>query len=270
MTIARWIATPIGLFATVALLVAGGCAKDDQPTPLPRSTTYALVQSDVLGISGQVKFTESDDKVIIDLEMTGASAGLHPAELRMNAAIEGGSVVLMLNPVDQSGTSSTTITSMTYNELIAYDGYIQISRSSLQPNVILAVGDIGGNALTSKQKTYILDTIGSLGVSGDALFQKRVNGNTLVTITITGGISGNSYPTTINLGSVETVGGGPIVKALNPIDGSNNESITNIRKLDSGINITYDNWLVYDGYINVYQGSATLSNVISHGNIGSN
>jgi hypothetical protein len=162
------------------------------------------------------------------------------------------------------------VNALTYNQLIAYNGYIQISNSSTQANVILAQGDIGGNVITTTRRSFSLDTIGSFGVSGTALFEKRVNGNTLLTVSLLGAITGEIYPATINLSSIQTVGGGPVVKELNNVDGTSGESITNIRTLKSGLNITYDNWMVYDGYINVYQDSVSLNSIICHGNIGSN
>ena len=97
-----------------------------------------------------------------------------------------------------------------------------------------------------------------------------MNGKTLLTISLAGTIGGDAYPATINLGSIASVGGGPVVKVLNYVDGATGKSYTNIRKLESGTDITYDNWLVYDGYINIYQTKAQPGNIICHGNIGSN
>lgn len=261
------------LTALILLLADGGCKKDDSTSnpPPARTTSYALKVKDVLGVTGTALFTETSSTVAtIDITLTGAPSGTHPSELCMNSVVEGGTVVLTLNPVDGTGKSSTSVTTMTYTQLIAYDGFIKVLKSSSEPNVILAQGDIGCNVITAINKTYILDTIGTYGVSGTALFEKRVNGNTLVTITLTGTIAGEVYPATINLGSIETVGGGPVVKVLNNVDGATGKSYTNIRKLDSGIVITYDNWLVYDGYINIYQTAVNLDNIICHGNIGSN
>ena len=259
------------LSAVIFLLTAGGCTKNDStPTPA-RKTTYNLKVKDVLGVTGTATFTETSSTLTtIDIIVTGAPSGTHPAELCMNSAVEGGTVVITLNPVDATGKSSTASTIMSYNQLIAYDGFIKVIKSSSELNVILAQGDIGGNVITATNKTYTLDTIGVYGVSGTALFEKRVNGNTLVTITLTGTIAGEVYPATINLGSIASVGGGPVVKILSNVDGTTGKSYTNIRKLESGIDITYDNWLVYDGYINIYQTAVSLTNIICHGNIGSN
>jgi hypothetical protein len=268
----RKIITVSTMLAAVILLITGCSKNDSTPAPTPeRKSTYILKVKDVLGITGTATFTEKSSTLTnIDLVLNGAPSGSHPAVLCMNSAIEGGSVVLALNPVDATGKSSTPVTTMTYSQLIVFDGFIKVVKSDAETGVIYAQGDIGGNVITTTNKTYVLDTIGTFGVSGSALFEKRVNGTTLVTLTVTGTIAGSVYPATINLGSIATIGGGPVVKGLNTVDGNTGKSYTNIRKLDSGIDITYDNWLVYDGYLNIYQNSISLANVICHGNIGSN
>jgi hypothetical protein len=259
------------LTAVIVLLAVSGCKKDEPAAPPARETTYSLKTADVLGVVGTATIIEtSTTSVTINVVLTNASAENHPAEIRMNSVVEGGAIVIALNPVDETGKSSTLTTNMTYNQLIDYDGFIEVHKNATEQNIILAQGDIGGNVLTASNITYTLDTIGVFGVSGTALFEKRVNGNTLVTISLTGAIAGDSYPATINLGSIETIGGGPVVMLLNDVDGTNGKGYTNVRKLDSGLDITYDNWLVYDGYINIYQNSVNSNNIICHGNIGSN
>lgn len=64
--------------------------------------------------------------------------------------------------------------------------------------------------------------------------------------------------------------GGTVAKLLNSVNGTTGKSFTNIRKLDIGLNVTYSNWQVYNGYLNIYQTSVNLSNIISQGNIGPN
>ena len=255
------------MLTSVILLIAGGCEKDDSS----QNKTYNLMVKDVLGVSGTVTFTESgSNSTTIDIMLANAPSGTHPANLYMNSVVENGAVIVALNPVDESGKSSTVIKTMTYGQLIVYDGSIKVFKSSSEPEVILAQGDIGGNVITTTNKSYVITNIGVFGVSGTALFEKRENGNTLVTVSLTGVIPGESYPATINLGSITSVGGGPVAKTLSNVNGTTGKSYTNIQKLDGGTNITYENWLVYDGYLNVYQESILLSNAISNGNIGSN
>jgi hypothetical protein len=253
--------------AVIALVTIGGCEKDDE---FGSKTSYDLEVQDVLGVTGTATFIETgSNSVTIELVLVGAPSGIHPAELLTNTVAEGGTVVVSLNPVDQTGKSSTEVTSIAYNQLIAYDGFIRVLKSSLD-TVILAQGDIGGNVITENNITYSLDTIGAFDVSGTAKFEERKNGNALVTLDLDGTIAGEFYPATINLSSISTIGGGPVVKTLSNVNGTTGKSYTTIRKLNNDLNITYANWLVYDGYINVYQTAVDFENIISQGNIGSN
>jgi len=253
----------------IGMMFNTGCSKKD---PVETGTaTYDLKVKDVLGVSGTVTFVETSPTVTtINITLTGAPAGTHPASLYSNSVVEGGTAKLILKPVDETGKSSTTVTDITYSELIAFDGSVKVLKSDTELGTVLAQGDIGGNVITGTSKTYNLTTQGNFGVSGTALFQKRVNGNSLVTISLSGTIAGEIYPASINLGSVTSVGGGPVVATLQNVDGTTGKSTTNIKALNSAVVINYDNWMAYDGYINVYQTSVLTGAVICHGNIGSN
>ncbi|HRZ97773.1 MAG TPA: hypothetical protein P5084_09455 [Paludibacter sp.] len=255
--------------SVLLILFSTGC-KDDVVVPAEK-TSYDLTVRDLLGVAGTVTFTEtSSTSTTIDIELTGIPSGSHPAELRSNTAIEGGTTAIVLNPVGPSGKSSTLTTAMTYNQLIAYDGFVQVHLSTTEPNTVIAIGDIGGNVITTTKVTYPLSTVGTFGVTGNALFEKRVNGNTLVTLTMNGLLPNVTYPATINIGSIATIGGGDIKKTLQNVDGNTGKSYTNISKLDNNVAISYANWLVYVGYINVYFTSANNLNIIAQGNIGAN
>jgi len=253
------------VFSALILLI-GGCSKDKTSY---NNTSYSLMVKDVLGASGTVTFTEtSNNSTIVDVSLVGAPAGTHPANLYNSTTIEDSTVYKTLNPIEGSGKSSTVV-NIPYATLIAYNGCIKVLKSSTEPTVILVQGDIGGNVITTTNKSYTLNTVATFGVSGTALFAKRANGSTLVTIIVTGTIEGQVYPATINLGTIESVGGGPVVKMLNNVNGTTGKSFTNIRNLEDGTLVTYDNWLVYLGYINIYQTAVLSTNIISHGNIGS-
>lgn len=265
----RRVLTLLSLLVVASLsIIATGCKKDDGPAD---KTEYTLMVKDVLGVTGTATFIEtSSSTTTIEIKLNGAPAGSHPAALCMNSAVEGGNVVISLNPVVDNGTSSTKVTSITYAQLIAYDGFIKVTKSTGEPGVILAQGDIGGNVITSTNKTYNLLAIGSYGVSGTALFEKRINGSTLVSITLIGAIAGQTYPASINLGSISTPDGGPIVNILSIVDGTTGKSYSNVRQLISGSSMTYEGWLDYAGHINIYQNAMIFENIICQGNIGSN
>jgi len=256
------------LSAVILLTVGTGCKGDD---PTIREVTYNLKAKDVLGVSGTVTFTENgSSSTTVEVKLTGSAVvGSHPIELRRESAVENGTLVQSLNPVDVNGKSTTVITTMSFSQLKAYDGCIKILKSASESNLILVQGDIGGNEITTTNKNYTLQ--GKLvGISGNALFEKRVNGNTLVTITLIGGLATDLYPATINVGSAGTVGGGPVKLTLNNINGATGRSYTNIRKLDDGTLIQYTDWLAYTGYINIYQKSPVITDVICSGDIGKN
>jgi hypothetical protein len=274
MDTTRKILSLVSMFAAVMMLLASSGCKKDETTQTPlRTATYDLKAKEVLGLSGKATFTEtSSTTTTIDITLTGPYTGGHPVQLLSGSTVEDGTVLLVLNPVDATGKSSTLVTTMTFTELTGYDGYINVLESIANPGKIIAQGDIGGNALTTTNKTYNLVAIDPFNITGTAKFEKRVNGNTLVTLTFntTDLVTGDEYPATINLGSIATVGGGDVKKTLNNVIGNTGKSYTNIRTLNNGTAITYDDWMVYDGYINVYQNSVDISNIICHGNIGSN
>jgi hypothetical protein len=102
------------------------------------------------------------------------------------------------------------------------------------------------------------------------LFEERKSGHTLITLSLTGTLAGGDHPAHIHLGSTSTIGGGPITRSLSNVNGSTGKSYTNVRELDNSTSITYDNWLDYDGYINVHLSPSALGTIISQGDIGSN
>jgi hypothetical protein len=266
------------LFAGASMIVIlltltlGSCKKESTPTIA--TTTYNLKVKDQLGISGTVTFTQTSATVTtIDIVVAGSDAEYHPAHIHLNSSVEGGAIALSLNPVI-GGKSSTTVTaldngsSINYSQLLDFDGYLNVHQSSSNLGIIIGQTDIGGNALTTTNKTYTLNTFASSGVSGTALFEKRKNGKALVSISLNGTLASGVHPAVIHIGSVATVGGGPTVKTLNPVDGATGKSYTNIRTLDDNTPITYDNILVYDGYLAIHESTLLMASVLCQGNIG--
>ena len=263
--------TGMAVFAILLTMIIGGCKKE---TVSPNTTKYNLKVKDQLGISGTVTFTETSSTVTtIDIALVGGSAENHPAHIHLNSSIEGGAISLSLNQV-VNGRSSTQVSkldnnnSINYSQLIAFDGYLNIHESSINLTTILAQTDIGGNALTSTSKSYVLNAVGTSTVSGTVLFEKRKNGNSLVTIDLNGTLANGVHPAGIHIGSVATVGGGPVTKTLNPVDGTTGKSYTTLRTLDNGTPISYDDVLVYDGYLAIHESALLMLNVLCQGNVG--
>jgi len=264
-------------FSILTLLfvfLATGCKKDDDDdTPLAQ-TSYDMKVKDVLGITGTVIFYKRTNSTTVEITLNGVSSDNHPAHIHLNSAVETGGISITLNPVDATGKSATSVTMLdnntpiTYEDLLVFDGYINVHESASNLGVIISQGDIGANKLTGASKSYNLTTVDSSGVAGTVLFEKRNSNKTLVTISLDGTITGGTHPAEIHLGDVNTVGGGPVVVTLNSVDGATGKSYSNIRNLINGTAITYDDWVVYDGYVNVLESLANPSSILCQGNIG--
>ena len=90
-------------------------------------------------ISGTATLIENDDRTVtIDPSIAGTPQdGLHPAHIHLNSAAEGGDIALTLGTVEGStGESSVTVTALdngtaiTYEELLEFDGYINVHLSA--------------------------------------------------------------------------------------------------------------------------------------------
>ena len=84
--------------------------------------------------------------------MTDGSTGTsvsHPAHIHANSAEEGGPIVFFLGPVDGLGPApgvSYAIVEASFDELMEFDGYINIHESNAALANIVAQGNIGANA----------------------------------------------------------------------------------------------------------------------------
>jgi carbon monoxide dehydrogenase subunit G len=263
------------VFLASTLAILNGCDDDDDPGPklTGNSKTYDLEAVSNAAVSGTVTFAEQDDdRVRITIQLTGTQAGgTHPAHLHANSAAEGGAIVLDLAAVNGSGGKSETIvgtlkdgTAITYNDFLSFDGHVNVHASADNLGTLIAQGDIGQNELTGDTKEYALGPVADPGISGTATFAKRVNGETLVTVSLTGTADGESYPSHIHNNSAVETGG--VAIGLNNVDGTTGEARTNVSQLDDGTAITYDGLLNFDGYLNVHSGST----LIAQGDIGAN
>ena len=270
----------LGRIAFLVCLGGGiltSCNKEDNPgmdeaLPTGEKEEYVMAAFNDSGISGIATFEELEDnstKVTISLDGT-MSGGDHPAHIHMNTAAEGGGIVIDLTNVDgDTGISETIISQtndgddITYAALIEFDGYINVHNSPTDLGTFLTQGDIGQNALTGEMEEYIINAIGESGISGAALFAERKNGETLITIDVTGDATESDHPTHIHTGSSSSPGG--IAIDLNNV--KNGSSKTNISAFNDDTPVTYDELINYAGYINIHNTPGDFS-VVAQGNIG--
>ena len=144
-------------------------------------------------MEGAVTFEKRNNNTTLVTITTDNTEGQgYPAYIYQNAAVQGGEVAVTLNPV-VDGVSITNIrnfddesnATVTYDDLLAYDGYVAIQRST-EDATIVAQTDIGANELTGESVTYSLDSVDVPGINGTATFAQRQSGETLVTLALTG------------------------------------------------------------------------------------
>lgn len=268
-------------------VVAGlaSCSDDDDVTPpefVGDSKEYTLNELGDSGVTGTVTFNENEDgTATVDFDLNGTEDGsVHPAHIHMGNAAEGGEIVVTFEPITDGESTTDVATnddgeSVTYEELINYDGYINVHLSEDQLDIVVAQTDIGKNELTGESATYDLDEKTIPGLSGTVKFEERVSGETLATIALENTPEDGEHPAHIHAGSVADAPG-KIEITFTPVDGATGMSMTNISKFnddedgEEGAAVTYEELLSYDGYVNVHKSADELDVLIAQGNIGAN
>lgn len=264
------------------LMTMSSCNDDEDEMDMGPEGTGDLVTFPLNGVAnssaeGMVTFELMDDastKVTVELEGT-VDGEMHPMHIHENTAAEGGGIVITLESVDGSTGKSETFVTMTddespisFEQLVDFDGYINVHQSASDLATIVAQGDIGQNALTGESKTYELSSVADPEISGTATFYQRMNGETLAKLMLENTPEGGSHPAHIHLNTAAE--GGAIAVSFTPVDGSSGMSKTNIASLDDGTSITYTELLEFDGYINVHLSAGDLATLVAQGDIGQN
>tara|TARA_R110002012_G_scaffold319389_4_gene539855 strand:+ start:13721 stop:14950 length:1230 start_codon:yes stop_codon:yes gene_type:complete len=261
-------------------LVISNCASDDNISELESkliSTTYTLNPVSNPAIIGDARMIKNEDaSVTIEIKLSGTVPGeSHPTNLRLNTAAEGGAVAISLQRLNgTTGRSTTTFstlddgTEITYEDLLEFDGFIDVRFNSSTPAIVLAQGDIGQNELTGVSKTYTLGSRDIPEISGNAKFSERKNGEALARIELTNAIPGTEHPAHIHFNTA--LEGGGIAFTFNTIDGDSGLSRTNVSTLDDGTAFGYADLIAFDGYVNVHLSPTDLGTIIAQGDIGIN
>lgn len=263
----------------LGLTLFSGCGDDDDPATgdelTGASTTYTLSERGGSGVSGTAVFEElADGSTRITVALNGTTAGdNHPAHIHEHTAAEGGSIVIDFEPIDGGTGRSVTYVSTTnagddisYEELIRFDGYINVHHSESDLGTLLAQGDIGGNVLTGESEDYELLSVSDPEIHGEAYFFERENGETLIQIFLEDDAEDSDHPAHIHMNSAAV--GGSIVLDLNNVRAGFSQ--TNVTAFNNGDPVTYNELTEYDGYINVHLSTTDLATLVAQGNIGSN
>ncbi len=259
----------------LATLVAQGDIGENALTGEKKEYTLNAVSDP--NISGSIKFEERNNgETLTTITLDGTEDGNeHPAHIHNNAAAQGGGIAIDFNTVNgATGISKTNIaelnngTPITYDEVLAFNGYVNVHLSPTVLGTLVAQGDIGVNELTGDSHEYVLNAVSDPEISGKVTFAKRVSGLTLITIELAGTMDGGDHPAHIHNNSAQQ--GGGIAIDLNNVSGATGKSATHVSQLNNGTAITYNELLGFNGYVNIHLSAASLATLIAQGNIGSN
>jgi len=243
-----------------------------------------------LGGDATASFHElPDEQTLVRLELAGGATGRsvsHTAHIHFDSVEEGGGIALFLGPIDGldgAPGSSEFVVDVPFDELIRFDGHINVHESNGELGTILAQGNIGQNAEATSgpsilqiipngpSLSYPLGAVSNGGLVPDgadatATFTELNGQVTLVKLELNAGSTDVpvSHAAHIHENSAEE--GGDIALFLGAIDALEGAPGVSYTLL----NLPFEDLVDFDGYINIHESNAELSNIIAQGNIGAN
>lgn len=239
---------------------------------------YEILAVGDSSIEGIVIFEEQEDgSTSVEIELEGTDEEeTYPAAIHFGNAADGGDLAISLDDVDGETGASTTLvsefddeSSASFEDLTELDGHIIIYLSDDESDQVIARGDIGENYFSGEEETYSLEAVGEEGSNGTIMFQERINGDVLVTLSLEEADAETLYPAHIHTGATGEEQG-PSIFSLIAVDGETGVSFTNLSGLEVGEQeLDFEDLLDFDGSVNVYlnEDSETL---YAQGNIGAN
>lgn len=243
-----------------------------------------------LGGAANASFHElPDEQTLVRLELAGGATGRsvsHAAHIHFNSVEEGGGIALFLGPIDGldgAPGSSEFVVDVPFEELIRFDGHINIHESNAELETILAQGNIGQNAQAAAEPgilqvipngqsvTYPLGAVANDGLVPDgadatATFTELNESTTLVRLELIAGPTGVPVSHVAHIHENSAEEGGNIALFLGPIDALEDAPGVSYTLL----NVPFEDLAEFNGYINIHESSAELGNIIAQGNIGAN
>lgn len=158
-------------------------------------------------------------------------------------------------------------TEITFDELLIIDGHIKLFETINGVTTEIANADIGNNLLTENSEEYTVIAQNDSGIDGSILVQERINGEAILTITLYGFDSETTYSVVLFTGEMESTEEASTVISLNPIDGANGVSMTNLSSTED-LEMGFDTFTGFDGHVRIISTEDNL--IVASGNIGLN
>ncbi len=146
------------LILSLVLFFLSSCGSEDNIEPagineiIIDQIEYQLTAINDSEVTGVATFTrDSNYNTTILIKLDNTTTDEHPAYIRFNSASEGGEVAITLT-VCTCAEGTTVVTKLDdgtpidFDGLLKLDGHVSIQASSENPDVVIALADIGSNA----------------------------------------------------------------------------------------------------------------------------
>lgn len=247
------------LIAATALFSLSSCKKNDS-SPAPRTKTYNIQTYPGYSVSGTATFTEvlNKDSVKIDVKLSGSSVTnvtLFPVLIRQGTSLENGPLQFNVGNLDGNIKELQNELNISFDDLLNFNGSIDVYRNTTDTNSVIAQGEIGANEIFTSYNMY--DPLNTTQMNGQFRIYKRSTGAYLVIGLDTSKIQTNgviaSHPARVYKAD------GTRDFDLSDVSGTSGISSTNIT------DHTYDDLVHYSGMVKVLLSQDMQDVTISQG-----
>jgi hypothetical protein len=255
------------------LLIAAACSDNStgtEPGDLTgESVSYELSEVGDSDTNGTVTFAERvDGYTQVNVELSGVpEEEEYPVRIYSNTVLQGGDLLIELEPVGESGESVTLVSAdaegntISYDDMITLNAHIQVHPAEDDTETVLAVADAGGNKLTGKSFTFDVEEENESGINGTVEFYERRNGTILSVIEIAGADPSQTH--IARLYSADEDENGEPLFTFSSIDGETGTSYTDFYELNDETSFEFDDLEEFKGIIHIYNSDNDLSLIAS-------
>ncbi len=253
------------LFSVTALFVISSACSDTSTGPEPGDLTgeYVSYELDATGdseLTGTLTFAERVNgftEVTVDLSEVPEEKE-YTVQLNSGTILQGGDLLIKLEPVDESGESVTNVSAdaegnaVSYDDLIGINGHVNVYPSEHEAETILAQADVGGNKLTEEALVFNVEEENESAITGSVEFLERINGNILAVIELSGADPAQTHIARLYSAGDEENDNGEHLFTFSGIDGESGISHTDFNELNNETEFLFDDLKEFKGTVHIY------------------
>lgn len=260
------------LFSVTALFVISSACSDTSTGLEPGDLTgeyvsYELDATGDSGLTGTLTFAERIDgfaEVTVELSEVPVEKE-YSVQINSGTILQGGDLLIKLEPVDESGESVTTVSAdaegntVSYEDLIEINGHLNVYSSENETETILAQADVGGNKLTGEALVFDIEEENESAITGSVEFLERISGNILAVIELSGTDPAQTHIARLYSAGDEENDNGEHQFTFSEIDGESGISYTDLYELNDESEFLYEDLKEFEGSVHIYYSEDDLT-----------